>query len=78
MENLLDLNPEDESSVVRTDYAGARNLKGITRVIPEGVDHAAPGIDEPNSAFYERHVGKQNQDVEIIELVWAFLKDKNR
>ena len=35
-------------------------------------------IREQYLEFYERHVGKQNHDVELAELVWAFLKDKNR
>lgn len=64
--------------MVRTDYAGARNLQEITLVIPKGVDREVQAATSSNSAFYERHLGKQNQDIEIIELVWAFLKDKLR
>ena len=64
--------------MVRTDYAGARNLQEITLVIPKGVDRAVPGVHEQYLEFFDRHVGKQNQDIEIIELVWAFLKDKLR
>ena len=35
-------------------------------------------IREQYLEFFDRHVGKQNHDVELAELVWAFLKDKNR
>ena len=65
--------------MVRTDYAGARNLQEITLVIPKGVDRAVPGSRRVSiQRSFERHLGKQNQDIEIIELVWAFLKDKLR
>ena len=51
--------------MVRTDYAGARNLQEITLVIPKGVDRAVPGVHEQYLEFFDRHVGKQKQDVEI-------------
>jgi len=55
--------------VVRTDYAGARNLQEITLVIPKGVDRAVPGIREQYLEFFDRHVGKQKHDVELAELI---------
>ena len=76
--NLPDINTEDESTVVRTDYAGPTQLQDVTLVTIDGGGHTVPSIEEQYSNFYERMVGTQNHDVEMAELVWGFLKDKAR
>ena len=78
VENLPDINTQDESTVVRTDFAGARNVQDVTLVTMEGAGHAVPSIEQQYSEFYERIVGTQNHDLEMAELVWAFLKNKTR
>ena len=44
----------------------------------DGAGHAEPSIAEQYSSVFEAIIGRQNHDVEMVELVLNFFEDKSK
>ena len=77
-EYFSDINTEDESTIIQTSYSGETNVQDVILVTMDGAGHAEPSIAEQYSSVFEAIIGRQNHDVEMVELVWNFFEDKSK
>ncbi|MFM8912246.1 MAG: alpha/beta hydrolase family esterase [Flammeovirgaceae bacterium] len=72
--NLPDVNPNDNSTVVKRLYGGSNPNKEIEFYTVVGGGHNMPSIANPLSTAAQALVGPQNQDFEGARVAWDFLK----
>ncbi len=71
-----DRDPRDGSTVVRYTYAHGVGGTQVVLYRIEGGGHAAPSIAQQYSRLFERRFGRQNHDIEMVQEVWQFFRDK--
>ena len=75
---LPDLDPFDESTVTRYIYSGGTDATAVVLYKIIGGGHTAPSIREQYSQLWLNYVGTQNHDIEMVEVIWDFFRDKKR
>jgi len=73
-----DLDKRDGSTVIRYTYAGGIGGTQVVLYKVRGGGHSAPSIQEQYSRLFELFFGRQNHDIEAVEEIWKFFKDKRR
>jgi polyhydroxybutyrate depolymerase len=73
-----DLDPDDDSTAHREDYACPATGTAVSLVTLRGAGHVASSIEVQVSALWEGIAGEQNHDVEAMRLYWAFMRDFTR
>ncbi len=71
-----DLDPHDGSTVVRYTYGHGVGGTQVVLYRIEGGGHAAPSMAQQYSWLYEWRFGHQNHDIEMVQEVWRFFRDK--
>ena len=73
-----DRDPGDGSTVVRYTYDHGTNGTAVVFFKITGGGHTAPSIREQYSQLWLNYVGTQNHDIEMVEVIWDFFRDKKR
>ena len=73
-----DLDRRDGSTVIRYTYGGGLRGTQVVLYKVSGGGHSAPSIREQYSWIFELLFGPQNHDIEAMEEIWKFFKDKRR
>ena len=76
IENYLDVNLFDNSSVSRVTYANGREGSQVVLYEVNGGGHVEPSIQEQYSEVIELYLGMQNHDMEMATEIWAFFKNQ--
>jgi polyhydroxybutyrate depolymerase len=76
--NFPDIDTSDSSTVSLNTYTGGTNTTSVYEYTVSGGGHLEPSVKERYSAITEAVLGKQNNDVEMAEMIWTFLKDKKK
>ncbi len=76
VDRFPDRDPHDGSTVVRYTYAHGREGTEVVLYRIEGGGHAAPSIAQRYSRLFERRFGRQNHDIEMVQAVWQFFRDR--
>lgn len=66
----------DRSTVSRTTYRNAATNVEVALVRIRGGGHTEPSIQQPYAWLFLAIVGRQNQDIEMADEVWAFFQSK--
>ncbi len=73
-----DLDPDDQSTVIRTDWACPATGTALSLVKMEGAGHVAPSVVVQVSGLREGIAGIQNHDIEGARVLWEFMREHSR
>ncbi|MEQ1878250.1 MAG: PHB depolymerase family esterase [Bdellovibrionia bacterium] len=73
---IADSHTGDSSTATLSTYLGGANNTSVYEYTITGGGHLEPSIKEQYSGLLELILGKQNHDLEMAEVIWAFLKGK--
>jgi polyhydroxybutyrate depolymerase len=76
--NLPDINKKDKSTVEKYIYINGLNNTEVALFKIIGGGHTEPSITKRYGSRYLKLVGNQNNDIEMANEVWDFLKNKSK